>query len=68
MFETLRRRAEAGAGDAVRARIEAVARAFRDGVHGADVRVTDGAVVIRARGLVRRWLDDAALRSIGAWR
>ena len=66
MFEQMVRRVEAGASEAVRARVAAVAGAFRD----AGVMVTeDGNVVTaRSRGLVRRWLDDAALRSIGLMR
>ena len=66
MFEQMVRRVEAGAGEAVRVRVAAVAGAFRD----AGVMVTEeGSVVTaRARGLVRRWLDDAALRSMGLLR
>ncbi len=66
MFEQMVRRVEAGAGEAVRARVGAVTGTFRD----AGVMVTeDGNVVTaRARGLVRRWLDDAALRSMGLLR
>ncbi|MFN2472791.1 MAG: hypothetical protein ABR588_02550 [Sphingomicrobium sp.] len=65
MFETLIRRVEAGAGEAVGARVAAVAEAFRSGVPGAEVTVEGGNVTVRARGLVRRWLDSAVLRSIG---
>ena len=68
MFEQWARRVEAGAGEAARARAAAVAAAFRAGVPGARVEVDGGEVTVRARGLVRRWLDQAALRAIGGGR
>ena len=68
MFERLSER--------VKERAEAVARAALDAVEVAarelpDVMVErDGdAIVIRGRGLLRRWLDDARLRfSLSSWR
>ena len=66
MFEQFARRVEASAEQAVRTRVAAVAGALRS----AGVMVTEEGDVVtaRARGLLRRWLDDAALRSIGGGR
>lgn len=65
MFEQMMRRVEAGAGEAVRMRAAAIADAVRWAVQGAGVEVDGGRVTVRARGLMRRWLDQAALRVAG---
>lgn len=68
MFETFKRRVEAGAKVAARAKASQVARAFREAGQGLMVTEEGDVVTVRARGLIRRWLDDAALRSIGVVR
>ncbi len=68
MFEQMVRRVEAGAAEAVRLRTAAVAEAFREAVPGGLVTIAGDSVVVRARGLVRRWLESAALRAIGVAR
>ena len=37
------------------------------GVPGVTPEIVDEGVVVRGRGLRRRWLDDARLRWIGGW-
>ena len=64
MFEALLRRVEAGAEEMTRARTAKIAEAFR-AVPGVMVTEDGDVVTARARGMIRRWLDEAALRSIG---
>ena len=68
MFERAVRAAETAAEAVVRARAAAVAEAYRAGVPGAVVMVSGDTVTVRARCLVRRWLENGLLRSIGGGR
>lgn len=60
------RRIETRAAAAARAgqkrAIARIADALRGQVRGFSVEASAGAVVLRGKGLVRRWLDDAGLR------
>lgn len=72
-FATIARRGAAageGAARAAAGRVAAAARVQMPGVAASLTEAAGGAGVevrLRGRGLVRRWMDDAATRWIGGW-
>lgn len=62
MMETLMRRAEALVEEARRAKVAAVAARLRALLGEASVEVEEARVLVRGRGLIKRWLVDPSLR------
>ena len=68
MMGTLMRRAAQLAEREQTVLLERVAEDLRDRFESGAVEVTQTGVHVSARGLVRRWLSDPAVRFIGAGR
>ena len=66
MMAPLEARARALAERRVSAARERV-REMLNGVAGVTAEIVDEGVVVRGRGLRRRWLNDARLRWLGGW-
>jgi hypothetical protein len=62
MMERLMRRAEALVEEARRAKVAAVAARLRTLLGDASVEVEEARVLVRGRGLIKRWLVDPSLR------
>jgi hypothetical protein len=66
MMENLLARGEAIARDAQQQKIADVAQQLRSIVASAAVQVEDGQVLVRGRGLMRRWLTDPSFRFLAS--
>jgi hypothetical protein len=62
MMNNLIERAEARAQAAQRRKIAEVAARLREIIRGASIEVEEARILVRGKGLVKRWLIDPSLR------